>query len=302
MDGPLAEQFSWELERCCELGLQANPTVLECLWSPIVEHTSPAGDELLSLRRAFLSRRVAQSYDGYAYDQLQRLESARRRTDQVKWKQAMHMLRLLLAGAHVARTGDVLVDASSHREELLAVKHGRLSWDDIQALASTLDHQLQQAAGICGNSLSRARIFGSTASTIDPDPGRIYRGGCTDRTALRTVFLARRSLFAIALIDICSARYSRRISAQSSTVITLPSRIVEAEGVNIHPQRVSFHPEPTGSKLKGVIRARPCRYPASRGRLLWRPTEGPQIGRRTPSPTTPEVAMGRFADARSSAS
>jgi hypothetical protein len=85
-------------------------------------------------------------------------------------------------------------------------------------------------AGICGNSLSRSRIRGSTSSTMDPDPARTYRGGCTDRTALRTVFLAKHSFFAIALIDIRSARYSRRISAQSSTVITLSSRIPGAEG------------------------------------------------------------------------
>src|SRR5690606_41611813 len=45
VDGPLPEQFSWELERFCELALAANPTVLECLWSPLVEKVTPAGEE-----------------------------------------------------------------------------------------------------------------------------------------------------------------------------------------------------------------------------------------------------------------
>src|SRR5882672_10373778 len=34
LDGPAPEQFSWEFERFCALALAANPTVLECLWSP----------------------------------------------------------------------------------------------------------------------------------------------------------------------------------------------------------------------------------------------------------------------------
>jgi predicted nucleotidyltransferase len=36
VEGPLPEQLSWEVERFCLLALAANPTVLECLWSPIV--------------------------------------------------------------------------------------------------------------------------------------------------------------------------------------------------------------------------------------------------------------------------
>jgi predicted nucleotidyltransferase len=78
VDGPAEEQFSWELERACELALQANPTVLECLWSPIVEQVNEVGRELLSLRESFLSRRIAASYGGYARDQFKRLESVRR--------------------------------------------------------------------------------------------------------------------------------------------------------------------------------------------------------------------------------
>ena len=50
VDGPADEQFSWELRRFCELALAANPTVLECLWSPLVEHVDDAGRELLALR------------------------------------------------------------------------------------------------------------------------------------------------------------------------------------------------------------------------------------------------------------
>src|SRR4051794_29103768 len=51
VDGPMPEQFSWEIERFCVLAMRANPTVLECLWSPIVEHVTPVGDDLLAIRR-----------------------------------------------------------------------------------------------------------------------------------------------------------------------------------------------------------------------------------------------------------
>jgi uncharacterized protein len=145
VDGPLPEQFSWEVARCCELALQANPTVLECLWSPLVERVTPAGTELLAIRTAFLSRRLAASYGQYARDQLTRLENARRRTGVTNVKQAMHMLRLLIAGAHVLRTAQILVDVSAHRGRLLAVREGEWGWDEVQAWATRLQADLELA-------------------------------------------------------------------------------------------------------------------------------------------------------------
>lgn len=146
VDGPAPEQFSWELERCCELALQANPTVLECLWSPLVERINDAGRELLDLRGAFLSQRLIQSYGGYAQDQLKRLEASRRKSGNVKWKQAMHMVRLLLAGAHVLGTHQILVEVSAHRDLLLAIRRGEMPWEEVRILASTLEEALRAEA------------------------------------------------------------------------------------------------------------------------------------------------------------
>jgi predicted nucleotidyltransferase len=129
-DGPRDEEFAWEIERFCTLALQANPTVLEVLWSPLVEHVTADGDRLLTARRAFLSARVADTYGNYARDQLRRVEARRARTGETNHKQAMHMIRLLIAGAHVLRTGAVLVDVSELRDRLLAVKHGTEPWRD----------------------------------------------------------------------------------------------------------------------------------------------------------------------------
>jgi predicted nucleotidyltransferase len=162
VSGPAEEQFSWELERFCVLALRANPTVLECLWSPLVTLSTDVGDALVALRGAFLSRRVGTTYGEYASDQLAKLEATRRRDAPVRWKQAMHMLRLLMAGAHVLATGEVLVDVSAHRDELLAVRAGALSWEAVIDRATELTHRL-------------AAALESTALPAEPDRAAVER-------------------------------------------------------------------------------------------------------------------------------
>jgi len=138
LEGPAEEQFSWELERFCTLALQANPTVLEVLWSPLITHRTPDGEQLLATRQAFLSRKLADTYGAYARDQLKRVASRRERTGATNHKQAMHMIRLLLAGAHVLRTGEILVDVTPLRDRLLAVKHGDVPWASVAGWADEL--------------------------------------------------------------------------------------------------------------------------------------------------------------------
>jgi predicted nucleotidyltransferase len=145
LDGPLPEQFSWELERCCVLALQGNPTVLECLWSPLVETIMPVGEALVASRHAFLSTRVAKTYGDYAAAQLAKLQGVLARSGEIRWKQAMHMVRLLMAGVHVLRTAEVLVDVSAHRDRLLSIKAGEIPWPHVLAQTATLREQLGDA-------------------------------------------------------------------------------------------------------------------------------------------------------------
>ena len=67
------------------------------------------------------------------------------RTGEVRWKQAMHMVRLLLAGVHVLDTGEVLVDVSTRRDELLAIRHGERTWAEVAARAADLTARLTEA-------------------------------------------------------------------------------------------------------------------------------------------------------------
>lgn len=144
-DGPRAEELHWELARCLSLGLAANPTVLEVLWSPLVETLTPVGRQLLDLRPALLSRRAAHTYGRYATAQMAKLSAHTARGQPVRWKQAMHMLRLLRAGAHVLRTGQVLVDMTPWRGELLAVRSGTVPWAEVVATSDRLRADLGAA-------------------------------------------------------------------------------------------------------------------------------------------------------------
>ena len=71
--GAMDEAY-WEIRKFCVLALKANPNVLECLYTPIVLASTPLGEELLTLRDAFLSRLVHQTYNGYVLSQFKKLE------------------------------------------------------------------------------------------------------------------------------------------------------------------------------------------------------------------------------------
>jgi hypothetical protein len=75
-------------------------------------------------------------------------------------------------------------------------------------------------AGIVGQARSSSRIRGSTTSATQPCGWRRYAGGPSAANAFFTVFFEHPNTRAITLIGIRSARYSRRISAQSSTLNT----------------------------------------------------------------------------------
>ncbi|MFF5335707.1 DNA polymerase beta superfamily protein [Streptomyces sp. NPDC013181] len=132
VEGPAEEQFSWELERFCELALRANPNVLECLHSPLVDHADATGRELLALRGAFLSLRAHDSFVRYAVAQRRKLEADVRRYGVPRWKHAMHLLRLLASCRDLLRTGVLDIGVGEAREELLAVKRGEVPWPEVE--------------------------------------------------------------------------------------------------------------------------------------------------------------------------
>ncbi|WP_445527753.1 nucleotidyltransferase domain-containing protein [Streptomyces cyslabdanicus] len=147
VEGPLPEQFSWELERFCELALRANPNILECLHSPLVEHVNDTGRELLSLRGAFLSRQVYDTFTRYALGQRRKLDADVRTTGSPRWKHAMHLLRLLMTVRDLLCTGELRIDVGDQREPLLAVKRGEVSWARVEARMARLATETEEALG-----------------------------------------------------------------------------------------------------------------------------------------------------------
>ncbi|MFG3124565.1 DNA polymerase beta superfamily protein [Streptomyces sp. NPDC048208] len=145
VEGPGEERFSWELERFCELALRANPNILECLHSPLVEHLDDTGRELLSLREAFLSRQVHATFTGYALGQRRKLDADVRTTGAPRWKHAMHLLRLLTSARDLLRTGELRLDVGEEREALLAVKRGEVPWPEIESRMARLAEETDAA-------------------------------------------------------------------------------------------------------------------------------------------------------------
>jgi uncharacterized protein len=140
-----AQSCYWELQKFLVLALKANPNILECLYSPLVEKITPLGEELLALRHAFLSRMIFQTFNGYALSQFKKIEQDRRNHGEVRWKHAMHLLRLLLSGAATLREGVVPVRVEAHRDRLLSVKRGEVPWADVDAWRQELHRDFEQA-------------------------------------------------------------------------------------------------------------------------------------------------------------
>ena len=143
-----AQECYWELQKFLVLALKANPNILECLYTPLVEHATPLAQELLALRAIFLSRRLHDSYQGYAMAQFRRLEHDLRTRGALNWKHAMHLIRLLLTGISALREGEPRISMKPWREELLAIRRGELPWAAVDAWRLRLHAEFDVALAV----------------------------------------------------------------------------------------------------------------------------------------------------------
>jgi predicted nucleotidyltransferase len=141
------QETYWELQKFLTLALKANPNVLECLYTPLIEHATALARELLDMRHAFLSKTIHQTYNGYVLSQFKKIQGDLRNRGAVKWKHVMHLLRLLISGVTALREGHVPVRVEpQHRERLLAVKHGQLRFEEVEQWRLSLHKQFDEAA------------------------------------------------------------------------------------------------------------------------------------------------------------
>ncbi|GAB4279370.1 MAG: nucleotidyltransferase domain-containing protein [Oscillatoriaceae cyanobacterium] len=139
------EECYWEIQKFLTLALKANPNVLECLYSPLIETTSPLAQELLEMRDIFLSQLVYQTYNGYVMSQFKKLEQDIRTKGNIKWKHAMHLIRLLISGSTILKQGFVPVQVENEKEQLLAIKRGEMLWEDINNWRLSLHRDFDRA-------------------------------------------------------------------------------------------------------------------------------------------------------------
>jgi predicted nucleotidyltransferase len=140
-----AQEAYWELQKFLVLALKANPNVLECLYTPLIEKATPLAEELLGMRSVFVSRLVYQTYNGYVLSQFKKMQADLRNQGHVKWKHVMHLIRLLLAGIDVLRSGSVPVRVDTHREQLLAIRRGEVSWQEVESWRLCLHQEFNAA-------------------------------------------------------------------------------------------------------------------------------------------------------------
>ena len=145
LENPATEETYWEIQKFLTMALKANPNVLECLYTPLVEHATPLAQEMLDMRGRFLSKMVYQTYNGYVISQFKKLQADLRNKGEVKWKHVMHLLRLLLAGITVLKEGHVPVAVGEHRDRLLAIKAGSVAFNEADAWRLELQRQFEAA-------------------------------------------------------------------------------------------------------------------------------------------------------------
>src|SRR5438034_3967794 len=109
------------------------------------EEVTPLGEELLGLRQQFLSQTIFQTCNGYAISQFKKIEQDLRNPGEVRWKHAMHLMRLLLTGAATLREARVPVRVEAHRDRLLAVKRGEVPWTEVEAWRKELHRDFERA-------------------------------------------------------------------------------------------------------------------------------------------------------------
>jgi predicted nucleotidyltransferase len=145
LENEVTQECYWELRKFLILALKANPNILECLYTPLVETAAPIAQELLAMREIFLSKLVYQTFNGYVMSQFKKLEQDLRSAGAIKWKHAMHLIRLLMSGVTVLKEGFVPVNVAEHRDLLLAVKRGEMEWGELNGLRLDLHKRFDEA-------------------------------------------------------------------------------------------------------------------------------------------------------------
>lgn len=137
----------FELAHFCKLAANANPTVLEILWSDSYWNT-PEGRFLRECRPLFMSKLVAKTYGGYAVSQVRKAREgtggSRGQDHYKREKFKLHTMRLLYVGQRALRTGEIKVRLDA--DEVAALRaQAKLPMEQFEAAVTLAKHTLDQA-------------------------------------------------------------------------------------------------------------------------------------------------------------
>jgi predicted nucleotidyltransferase len=151
------DEVIYSLKKFVILALQNNPNILDTLFvnDDKILFINEFGRELRSLANEFLSKRVYKTYGGYAKAQLEGMMNRGGkgnhgvRADLIAKigydsKHALHLVRLLRMGIEILETGKVIV-LRPDAQELLAIKRGEYTKDQILRMAASLEERLNEA-------------------------------------------------------------------------------------------------------------------------------------------------------------
>lgn len=137
----------WEIQKFLKLAGNGNPNILDLLFSDVgVEVHSPFGNELLASKRRFLSKKIFQTFGGYAQGQLKKFEKSLRDDTIPDWKNAMHLVRLYVMGIDCLKAGYLEPHMYwGQRKLLLEIRSGEWKVEWLMDLVAILEEKLQEA-------------------------------------------------------------------------------------------------------------------------------------------------------------
>jgi len=117
------DNTAYELRNFCKMATQGNPSVIEILFSNMVQKIDPIGKELMNNRDKFLdSKRVFEAYKGYAHNQYNKMNLFE--PDIRTPKFAVAYIRSLWQGIGLLKNGEITNQVTDPlRTFLLEVKH-----------------------------------------------------------------------------------------------------------------------------------------------------------------------------------
>ena len=153
----------YEFKKMVNLLVGCNPNVLNLLYlrPEYYLKVTPAGQMLLDNRDLFLSKQAYHKYTAYAKGQFDAMkknkyngymgEKRKQLVDKFSYdcKNASHLIRLLRMGKEILESGQVIAYREADRDELIAIKTGHWSFEEVQAEALKLFRECDELVNDC---------------------------------------------------------------------------------------------------------------------------------------------------------